>query len=335
MKRIIFATWVILLSVPTAFADFRVSTISNTPDITQNGLELIADPKFTAGFSAIPACNRPDSDAACATGSRYNLRSPAYPQNSSVQPAWDLAQWGSRTNFQETPTPYGVAFAWSTDTKRLAIYPDGTIEMAVDGVRELNGKYLSDRTSWPSLIASETIAAPGAYGRDVGNLTKMTKLLFNLDFRLLNDNVMKRQGYDQSRDALIFPINLTVQNLNRASAGYGEYVWLQVVAYDDRYITPNQVADKNMIDLGTKKLIYFVPSDAVTRDNVHRNQWAKFNGDVLPFAKRSVQFAFEKGLLKSQDLTDYSIGGINIGYELTGLNIATFQFRNLSLKAFY
>jgi hypothetical protein len=90
-----------------------------------------------------------------------------------------------------------------------------------------------------------------------------------------------------------------------------------------------------MIDLGTKKMIYFVPSSAVTHGSVHAKQWVKFNGDVLPFAKKAIQLAHDKALLKSQKLSDYSIGGVNIGYELTGLNIATFQFRNLSLKAFY
>ncbi|WP_250940602.1 hypothetical protein [Allorhizobium sonneratiae] len=308
----------------------------NTPDIDQNGLELITDPAFTGGFSAIPACKRPDSDANCAAGKKYNLKSPLHLQNAPIRPAWDLAQWGSRTNFDSIGAAMGRrAYEWSTDTKRLVIYTDGTIEMAVNGVKELNGEYLLDRTSWPSLIASQAIAAPGPYGRDIGNLVQMTKLIFNLDFRLLNDDVMKRPGRNIERDALIFPINLTIQNLNRASAGYGDYVWLQVTAYDDRHAVPNPGDDKNMIDIGTHKLIYFVPSHAVTHDDVHTKQWAKFKGDLLPYAKRSIHLAFEKGLLKSQDLADYSIGGINIGYELTGLNIATFQFRNLSLKAFY
>ncbi len=335
MKRTFLLICLLLGASVNASPEVRVATFSNTANVKESGLELITDPSFAAGFSVIPACAKPDTDPACAAGKKYDLKSPLSPLNALDRPAWDLAQWGSRTNFQGSPAPYGGGYAWSTETKRLVLYPDGTVEMAVDGLKELNGQYLTDRTSWPSLIASETIAAPGAYGRDVGSLLAMSKLLFSLDFRLLHNDTGIRKGYDRDRDALIVPINLTVQNLNRASAGYGDYIWLQVSAYDDRYIAPNAVPDKTMIDMGTKKMIYFVPSSAVTHDNVHSKQWVNFNGDVLPFAKRAVQLAYEKGLLKSPNLSDYSIGGINIGYELTGLNIGTFQFKNLSVRAFY
>jgi len=324
-----------LAAAVDASSEVRVATFSNTTNVKEAGLELITDPSFAAGFSVIPACVKPDTDPACAAGEKFNLKSPLNLTNEHDRPAWDLAQWGSRTNLQGPPTPYGEGYAWSTETKRLVLYPDGTVEMAVDGAKELDGQYPTDRTSWPSLIASETIAAPGAYGRDVGNVSTMSKLLFNIDFRLLNNDTRIRKGYDPDRDALIAPVNLTVQNLNRSSAGYGDYIWLQVTVYDDRFVAPNGVPDKTMIDLGTKKMIYFVPSSAVTHGSVHAKQWVKFNGDVLPFAKKAIQLAHDKALLKSQKLSDYSIGGVNIGYELTGLNIATFQFRNLSLKAFY
>ena len=335
MKRTFLAICLLFGASVNASSEVRVATFSNTANVKENGLELITDPSFKAGFSAIPACAKPDTDPACAAGKKYDLKSPLSPSNVHDRPVWNLAQWGSRTNLQGTPTPYGAGYAWSTETKRLVLYLDGTVEMAVDGATELNGQYLTDRTSWPSLIASETIAAPGAYGRDVGNLSTMSKLLFNLDFRLLNNDTGIRKGYNRDRDAFIVPINLIVQNLNRTSAGYGDYIWLQVSAYDDRYVTPNAVPDKTMIDLGTKKMVYFVPSSAVTHDNAHAKRWVKFNGDVLPFAKRAVQLAYEKGLLKSQNLSDYSIGGVNIGYELTGLNIGAFQFKNLSVRAFY
>lgn len=90
----------------------------------------------------------------------------------------------------------------------------------------------------------------------------------------------------------------------------------------------------SMVDIGTKMLIYFVPTSHLTDGNTQDGGWVRLRGDILPFARRSVEVAFEKGILKSNDLSDYKIGGVNVGYELTGLNVSTVQFRNLSLRMF-
>ena len=128
-------------------------------------------------------------------------------------------------------------------------------------------------------------------------------------------------------------MNFSIQNLNQRTPGYGEYVWLSISTYDDRYFVQTQERDRTQIDLGTKRLIYHIPSLNLSRASTHRGEWVRFHGDILPFAKRAVEMAYEKGMIQSRHLSDYKIGGMNIGYELTGLNTATFQFRGLSVKA--
>ncbi|MCD7109654.1 hypothetical protein LRX75_11415 [Rhizobium sp. DKSPLA3] len=295
------------------------------------GEELIGDPTFSAGFSATPKCNSP-TERACADDKRYRLKLPSYPKLAAIKPVWEIRQWGSRSSFLPEAKKFGSGYGWETPDKRLVVYPDGAIEMAVNGDSEMEGQYDNKRPSKPSLIAGQTIAAPGDYSRDTGSLHEMSQLIFNLDFRLMYENQNKKNGYDPKLNAFSLPVNFTIQNLNNKSSGYGQYVWLQINPYDDRHEKPIRSSDESMVDYGTKMLIYFVPTDRLTAENSHSGEWINLHGDILPYAIRSVQIAADRGILKSGDLTDYKIGGVNIGYELTGLNITTVMFRNLSLK---
>ena len=305
----------------------------NLQDSASSGVELIADPRFEAGFSATPTCNNPEAKV-CSEDSRYNLKSPAFPDMADVKPVWELRQWGSRSSLGRDAVAYEDGYAWMTPEKRIAIHRDGRIEMAVNGESEFQGQYKNGQSSSPSLIAGQTISAPGAYDRDTGSIDEMTRLEFNLDFRLEYEDQNKTQGYDANRNAVIFPINFTIQNLNMKSAGYGQYVWLQINPYDDRRKTPVGEKDQEMTDVGTGMSIYFVPTRSLTNGNTHSGEWVNLHGDILAYAQRSVEIAFRKGILKSHNLSDYKIGGVNIGYELTGLNVTTMEFKNLSLKMF-
>ncbi|NHT77572.1 hypothetical protein G8E10_17805 [Rhizobiaceae bacterium CRRU44] len=330
--RIAFACSLTLLS-SAASAEQLFNVERTLPPSGSDGVELIADPKFEAGFSATPACNSPEAGA-CAENTRYDLKSPAYPEMADVKPVWELRQWGSRSSFTADPQKFGDGYGWANLEKRLVLHPGGLVEMAVNGDSEFAGKYGDTSRSAPSLIAGQTISAPGTYSRDTGSIKDMKKLIFNMEFKLPYDDENKKAGYDANRHAILFPVNITIQNLNNKSKGYGQYVWLQVGFYDDRQAKPVEKMDQALVDPGTKMLIYFVPADRMTTGNAHSGEWIKFNGDILPSAKRSVEMGFERGILTSGDIADYKIGGFNLGYELTGLNITTMEFRDLSLRMF-
>ncbi|SER56933.1 hypothetical protein [Rhizobium sp. NFR03] len=335
IRRIAFATFVAfsLLALPSAAAERLFPVSQDLQKGSTNGVELIADNQFETGFSATPACNSPE-EKECADNTRYVLKSPAFPNMADVKPVWDLRQWGSRSTFGAVPIKYGEGYAWITPDKRLVVYPGGRIEMAVSGESEFGGQYRNEQPSKPSLIAGQNIAAPGLYHRDTGSLSGMSKLVFNVDFKKDYDDQNRKHGYDPNRNAMIFPVNFTVQNLKDGSEGYGQFVWLQINPYDDRNEVAVSKQDQEMTDMGTSMSIYFVPTSSLTSGNAHSGEWVNFRGDILPYAIRSIEIAYRKGLLKSNDISDYKIGGLNIGYELSGLNIATLQIRNLSLKMF-
>lgn len=327
----LFAAAIVTLVSSTATSERLMDVPKQDPQTGE--IELIADPKFEAGFSVIPACKNPDDDAGCANGNRYLLKAPFLPDLSDVRPVWEAAQWGSRSNLAGDGQFFDDGYGWANPDKRLVVYPDGRVELAVSGEHELGGKYNSDRSALPNLILQQTIAAPGTYGRHTPSLDRMQHLTFNLDFRKTYDDQNKKSGYDRDKHAIIFPVNFSIQNLNGGSAGYGEYIWLSISTYDDRYFVQTSDRDRTQIDLGTKRLIYHIPPSRLSNRSTHRGEWVHFHGDILPYARRAVAIAHEKNMIRSGRPSDYKIGGVNVGYELTGLNISTFQIRNLSLRA--
>lgn len=331
-QRLRFLLFVIALYVLSSTAGSAEKLLEVWRIQSGTSVELIADPKFEAGFSVIPACNSPDADKTCAEGRRYPLKDPGRTNRTGITPVWEVAQWGSRSNLSGGAS-FEDGYGWATPDKRLVVFPDGRIELAVSGDSEQAGKYNRNRSALPNLILQQTIAAPGKYGRDTPSLAEMNSLIFNLDFRKVYDDQNKKSGYDRETHAIIFPISFTIQNLNRRSRGYGQYIWLQISAYDDRYAIQTSKRDRTQIDLGTKNLIYFIPPQRLSARSTHSGEWVQFHGDILPYAQKAVEIAYEEGLVASGRLHDYTVGGMNIGYELTGLNISTFQFRNLSLKA--
>lgn len=321
----------------TNLVPLRSSPLSSNQSVVSNGKELVADPNFSMGISVIKACQHPDQDPECAKNARYILKNPYYPALQKAKPIWNLAQWGSSSSLPSTSYPYNGGTAWSDSNKRIAMMPDGRIEMAVSGMSEFNGSYrtITPATGWPALILGQTISAPGDQApRPSGSLLSMTKLMFNLDVHLLYENANKRPGYNQAAHAAIFPINFTIQNLNFGKPGFGQYVWLQISIYDDRYSMPKPPLGHVSYDVNTKSFIYFVPMSELYSSSVHNGTWVHASGDILAHARNAVQIGFSKGALKSGDLNDYQIGSANIGYELTGLNISTLEFRNMSLRVF-
>jgi len=57
-------------------------------------------------------------------------------------------------------------------------------------------------------------------------------------------------------------------------------------------------------------------------------------GDMMPYVRLGLQAAVERGFVRSGDLNKYYVGGMNIGWEVTGLNIGTIEIANLSLKQY-
>jgi len=138
------------------------------------------------------------------------------------------------------------------------------------------------------------------------------------------------EGYSPNVHAAQFVTTVTVQNLNRESAGYGDFLWLNIPQYDDRRSVTARLV---MPDQATKKLIFTVPGEALSGQSAHGGEWVTYDADILPFIKEALGEAWQRDFLAdSHDLSDYHLGGISTGWEVPGTLSVEMQIRNLSLN---
>ena len=328
IKAVALLTLLLALPAPAIAKDYPFNPGPTGP-VTD--WELILDREFAVGFEVIKNCANPDKEPECAASPRAVIRNPFHPQHADAKPLWDIAEWGSKANLSGPGTVEGKSVSWANNYKRFVVHPDNRLELAVNAQNEYDGKYPADweKRKWAHLLLGQMIAMPGTYSRPSGSLADMTKLQLSIDVRKVYEDQNKKEGYNPDRHAAFFPISIMVQNLTKDHPGFGQYVWLQAVFYDDRFPMPGGL---NAVDGGTGSLMYPIPYKDFGAPSTHAGNWVHLEKDILPYARRGIKQAADAGLIKSGDMNHYHIGAFNIGYEVPGMNISTFEFKNLSLK---
>ena len=276
--------------------------------------------------------------------------SPKYPPDNPVKidgiigfdstktPVWTCAQWSSKSSLIDI-TPVVLEngwYRWENSEKKIYLGPyfeeDYDILFGVNSYNEYNGVYRKSSENWPHLLVEQRLSNPNTAGPGCPSLDNKVRLNFHVEVKLENDSIIIQSGYNEDIHAAQFNIYFTVQNLNSSSSGYGnDYIWLGVQVYDDRNENPQEYINH---DDGTQTLIYSIAYDSVANESTHSNEWIKIDVDLYPYAIKALNEAWNRGYLSaSQDLADYKLGGINIGWELPGMNIADMKIRNLSLIA--
>jgi hypothetical protein len=150
---------------------------------------------------------------------------------------------------------------------------------------------------------------------------------------LRETETFRPEGYSPSLHAAQFQIVLTLNNTQRSSPGFGDYLWFVMPVFDDRYeIPPAHVAQDFAVTQG--RLIYNPGGAAVGLKPMRIGAWQTVDCELRPWLVRALQAAWKKGYLRdSQDLADYRVAHLNLGWEVPGLNRATMDLRDLSLSA--
>ncbi len=291
-------------------------------------ISMIADPHFERGFAVLD----PTPGALVIEG---NLQWDA----SAGPPIWQLGQWDSQsTIFGVVPTlqPSGARTYENADKQIIAgggaaaTEPD--LILTINGQNEYGGTFRGVSDPWPALLVQQSISEPGGHlGSQAPSIADMASLDFQIDARLLYDNRITTGGYNSAIHASQYLIYYTVQNLNTASTGYGDFLWFGTALYDDRVDVTGQIV---LIDGFTQKLIYGIGIQPFTSEKIADGNWMTIGGDLLPHIKAGLQEAWSQGiLLDSQDFADYKIGGMNMGWEMPGMNDASMQIRNFQVTA--
>jgi len=305
------------------------------------GLELIGDPHGERGVEVIDSKD-PGKTAAV-------LRF----VESTNAPVWTLAEWDSRETIagvKEEVLPSG-AKRWKNRMKEFIMgskADDADFVLMVNSIEEYGNTYrMSGKTPWPHLLLEQKICSPGGHcAAGAPSLAEIDSMLFSIEVRMrhaLNVHEAGR-GYSPRIHAAHVMLYLTVQNLNQKhEKGYGDYYWFGITFYDDRSEVPavygamDSGGDQSKGEKkGTGKFIYNVGLVPFSRTGlVPGGEWRQLAGDIYPMIIEGLNIAWKKNFLAdSKSLSDYKIGGMNIGWEVPGLSNVSFQFRNLSIHAY-
>jgi hypothetical protein len=153
-----------------------------------------------------------------------------------------------------------------------------------------------------------------------------------VEARLTRSRNLHQGDYSPDTHAAQFQIFFTVQNRNRRSPGFGDLVWFGVPIYDNRDRFPKAFKARDFG--GTAKFIFTPDGKTFTSQSAHDGAWVVIDKDLLPLMRDALATAWKRGFLKgSSDLSDYSIGGMNMGWELPGTFDVEMDIRRLSLRA--
>jgi hypothetical protein len=284
-----------------------------------SGREVIRDPHFQRGFTALDP--KPGKRVS------YGVL-PGHVRGE--KPVWDLAQWSSKHPLQlEPPQPLASrALRYSNSAKAVTLgqpdTDDADLSLRVNASVEYGRRARRDGEPWVHLLLQQDIENPPA-------LADLSAAQLHVEARLKSSKRIDAADYSPSRHAAQFQIFFSVQNLNRQSPGYGQYLWFGIPIYDDRDRFPK--AHKAQDAGGTSMFIFTSAGDVFTKQSAHDRQWLVIDKDLLPLMREGLETAWQRGFLKdSRLLADYRIAGMNLGWELPGIFDVELQVRNISLK---
>ncbi|HEX2973437.1 MAG TPA: hypothetical protein VHP11_13970 [Tepidisphaeraceae bacterium] len=285
----------------------------------QEPSQLLRDPGFRLGVVVYDP-----------TPGKLVERGTLTPGDSKSKPAWGLAQWSSRFTLA-TATRRSLASgaaSFADGSKAITFGPANTPEadltLAMNASQEYVDHPRRSDEPWPHLLVQQSIEKRPA-------IVELQQLRFHIEYRLKQSAAPKPADLNPALHAAQFQAFLTIQNLNRASRGFGDYVWFGIPLYDNRHRIPTA---HMAYDAGTGKFIYTPPGQTYTDRSAHDGQWITIDRDLLPLIHQALEKAWAEGYLKdSRDPKDYRVSEFNLGWELPGTFDVALQLRNLSLES--
>jgi hypothetical protein len=287
------------------------------PPTANVSTELLRDPQFQAGFELL----RPEPGRKVDSG---KVRG-----KSADEPVWQLAQWSSRHPLdQATPVAPAAAggFRLSNSARSVSFGgDDGMLTLAVNAAAEYGDHPRAKTEPWVHLLVEQPIAT-------TPRLVDLSELRLHLEARRVKAKLASDVGYDPAIHAAQFQLFLSIQNLEKGSPGFGNYLWFGIPIYDNRHrLHPTYAAP----DFGgTGKFIYTAATKHFTTGSTHDDNWVTFDADLLPLIREGLTTAHARGFLKdSPNEGSFRVAALNMGWEVPGTFDVELQVRHLTLNA--
>lgn len=291
----------------------------------QESVSPLRDPHFANGFIVLDA-----NPGARVEAGRLIWNA------SAESPVWEIAQWSSRHSLAGVAAvrAEGPTLTFADGSKAVRVKHPGTagaeVTLELDSQKEWIDGPRKPGEAWPHLLLQQNFSDPRSGLPLCPAFSELDSIEFSIEARLIHSERIESASYDPGIHAAQFQLFFTVQNGNRASAGFGDFLWLGVPIYDDRADPIPSLCHK---DLFSRKLIFTPASTSYTQGSIRSGEWVAHRADILAIAKEALARAWDEGfLLESRDLADYRLGGLNIGWEVPGMNRVSILFRKLRLE---
>ena len=287
------------------------------------GIEHFKDPDWARNFSLRTKVG--------------NLRTLEF-KPSAEKPLWDIGQNDSKFEIYGSPlvTTDDGGLEYRNEGKLMRLYQDGTdtaLRLEVYGDKEYD-RPRQDGEPWPHLLVGTSLGDPAT------PIVEYTQLRYSMDVKINYCDNKMGDVYDPNRGwCAQTTAYMTLQNLNKESPGYGDYIWFGVPIFDSRCEFPGAftLLDEGGKHDATGKSIYVMGDKEFLENNYagvnpKDGEWAHCTVNVLPHALTALKVAQLQGHMKNTKVEDLYLGGFNIGWEVTGTFNCSMDLKNISLK---
>ena len=293
---------------------------------TGSGRELFADAAFELGFVLTGASSlAPKIELGV-----LQMSSTQTPQ----QPAWRMAQWGSRYLLEPGLFKSEGGNRWLAETpgKRVVVErsePGRTcVRLEVLGLPEYAGHLRAYGEAWPHLLLEQRFDNPVA-------LRALKRLAFSVEMRIPYCKAAPDVKLDPGLHTAQVSAFWSVHNMTRGNPDFQDMIWFGIPFFDARWDIPwpNYSVDSGKAD-ATQKFICMLDGKRFWKGRTGDGQWRKLDAELCGLIREGLAISQEHGFLKSTRFEDLAIATFNLGWEVPGPYDAALEFRDLSMKAF-
>lgn len=313
---------IFLITVPIVFACSSAADVgqgSSNPEEKLDTLNLIDDELMAKGL-ILKRANPSESP-----GNIYPfLGSPA-------KPNWELAEWGTKFFLQESDkSSSSNTITYQNEGKLISFHSGQGKPYPIQMDLTTSKEYSSPRKYgefWPHLLIEQAFEQKPA-------IKDMKELRLKFKGKLTKSELkMKPEEFDKGLHTAQFQLFLSIQNLNKNSAYYGDYVWFGIPFYDYRYEKIPLYASQDVAkDDATGKFIYSLGSEThLGNKTFHKGEEIAIDIDLYPHIIKAIQTAKQRGFLTGSLEQEFKVSGMNLGWEVPGTFDVGFEVSNFDI----
>jgi len=256
--------------------------------------------------------------------------------NPSARPLWRLAQWETRYDFRDaTKTTFSAprtgVYSYDSGDKVFTVdTAEETLRMELRASRVYTGPRCPGQ-GWPHLqIEGATTNANAPFA---SLLSHARHLRLSFSQRLCNFRDHMGDGADPTLHAGSFYIYLYIKGIK--PNGETEMTWFGLTLFDNRFDFDEEKGSRDGGKADASGLfIYQIPICAFRDQPVTMGQWIPVDIDVLPFVKRALILAQQRGYMQGITMDTLFIDGMNMGWEMPGTYDGCMEIRGLRLRSY-